>query len=91
MLRRLVPCNLLLKSCFLLGFKLPYGPQASGAAAAAAQMVEVDAALAETAVGLQRLLTGRHLPTLRRWLDVFSRVGQGLKFTLRRVWGWPCA
>lgn len=68
------------ESCTSAHAKLPCKLQASGAAAATAQTAEVDAALAETAVGLQRLLTGRHLPTLRRWLDVFSKVGQNLQY-----------
>lgn len=46
----------------------------AGEPTAAAVPTEVDAALAETIVGLQRLLTQRHLATLRRWLDVFSKV-----------------
>ena len=49
-------------------------PQTADGATAAVPPAEVDPAVAEAALGLQRLLTGRHLPTLRRWLDVFSKV-----------------
>ena len=46
----------------------------ASAAAAAADSTAADPVLAETIAGLQRLLTGRHLATLRRWLDVLTKV-----------------